>query len=126
MSHSLSLLFRHKFSNFFFTYIGIKSPYFDSRYQCDQVCAKFRHFGKIFKKTWANFWGFINYFAIFLQLWKIFYAIGQMFVHINGQILKNNLPIWSHYQIPHTTYSNTITLNYCSNICPPNKVSIVM
>ena len=28
---------------------------------------------------------------------KILYAIGQVFTDVNGQMLKNNLAIWSHW-----------------------------
>ena len=31
------------------------------------------------------------------QLWQILYAIGQVFIDINRQKLKNNLAIWSHW-----------------------------
>ena len=30
------------------------------------------------------------------QLWQILHAIGQVFIYANGQMLKNNLTIWSH------------------------------
>ena len=29
-------------------------------------------------------------------LWQIFYAIGQIYIPINGQILQNSLAIWVH------------------------------
>ena len=58
--------------------------------------AKFLHLGKIFKVL-VNFWGFIYYFG---KLWtdfgKILYVIGQIFIDVNGQMLKNNLAIWWH------------------------------
>ena len=30
-------------------------------------------------------------------LWHIFYAFGKIFIDVTGQILKNNLAIWSHW-----------------------------
>ena len=36
-------------------------------------------------------------FGILLnQLWQIFKATGQIFIDVNGPILKNNIAIWSH------------------------------
>ena len=29
----------------------------------------------------------------------ILYAIGQVFIDVNGQMLKNNLAIWSHWSV---------------------------
>ena len=33
-------------------------------------------------------------------LWQILYAIGQIFVDVNGQMLENNLAVWSHCSTP--------------------------
>ena len=35
---------------------------------------------------------------LFNQLWQILNAMGQIFIDVNGQIFKNNLAIWSHWQ----------------------------
>ena len=54
--------------------------------------AEKRHFGKILK-DFGNFW------RAYLE-----YAIGQIFIVVNGQNLKHNLPIWSHctyVRLPH-------------------------
>ena len=32
-------------------------------------------------------------------LWQIFYALGQINMPINGQLLKNSLAIWSHWNV---------------------------
>ena len=29
--------------------------------------------------------------------WQILYTFGQIFIDVNGQMLKNNLAIWSHW-----------------------------
>ena len=37
-------------------------------------------------------------FGILLnQLWQILNVIGQIFIDVNGQILKNNPAIWPHW-----------------------------
>ena len=52
--------------------------------------AKFRHFGKFFMVDFL--------FAKMLSLnWRICYIIGLNFIVTNGQILQNNLTIWSHW-----------------------------
>ena len=57
-----------------------------------------------FTSLWANFWQFISYLAKMLSLlWQIRYIIGLIFIVANGQILKNNLTIWSHWQHPEIT-----------------------
>ena len=48
--------------------------------------AEFRHFGQILK-VFANF-------SVFVV--QILYPIGQNFIDVNGQNLKNSLAIWSH------------------------------
>ena len=55
-------------------------------------------FGEIFKVL-GNFCGVIYYLAKFLDLLlQILLAIGKIFVDVNGQMLKNNQAIWSHWQ----------------------------
>ena len=58
---------------------------------------KFRHLGKILKRVWP----FLEWLFSIWQNWEhtlaIFYALGQIFVVLNGQMLKNNLAIWSHW-----------------------------
>ena len=44
--------------------------------------------------------GLFYYFTILDRLWQILYAIGQVFIDVNGQMLKKNLAIWSHYIVP--------------------------
>ena len=58
--------------------------------------AKFRHYG-IFLKYFGYF------IKVLLSIWQsieptldIFYAIGQIFIVVNCQKMKQNLPIWSH------------------------------
>ena len=44
---------------------------------------------------------FLNVFLLFGKnlglLWRILNVLGQIFVDVNGQKLKNNLSIWSHW-----------------------------
>ena len=59
---------------------------------------KFGLFGKIFK-VWCNFWCVYLLFSKILNLLcQIFYTFGQTFIDVNGQMLKNNLAIWSHWR----------------------------
>ena len=45
----------------------------------------------------GQIWRIFNVLANFLGfIWQNLYAIGQIFVDENGQMLKNNLAIWSH------------------------------
>ena len=54
--------------------------------------AKFRHFCKI-----LNVLVYLLFGKILDLLWETLYPIGQIFVDVNGQMLKNNLVIWSHW-----------------------------
>ena len=59
--------------------------------------AKFRHFGKtlqVFGKFWTVYFLLCKMLSLLLNFW---YIIGLTFVVANGQILKNNLTIWSHW-----------------------------
>ena len=67
-----------------------------------------RHFGKIFKVLG-------NILTVYLLLGKfsgllrqISYAIGQIFIDVNGQMLKNNLATWSHCRPD--THSCTVSI----------------
>ena len=60
-------------------------------------------FGDI-SQFWPNLKSLGQFLRVYLllgknldQLWQILYAIGQVFIDVNGQILKNNLAIWSHW-----------------------------
>ena len=77
--------------------------------------AKFRHFGKIIKVL-GNFKDFIQVFVI---LWPILYPIGQIFIYVNGQILKNSQAIWSHWWWLTTTLNNPC--NYVCHLGPDYK-----
>ena len=58
--------------------------------------AKFCHFGKslqVFGKFLTVYFLFGKMLSILWQIWDI---IGIIFIAANGQILKNNLTIWSH------------------------------
>ena len=67
--------------------------------QCDQIYAKIRHFGNIFKplahlqRVYLVFDKFRTQFGNFSN------TIGQIFVVLNGQWWTNNLAIWSHYSL---------------------------
>ena len=55
----------------------------------------FKVFGQFFKVLFKYVCGkFCN------LVWKCFYAIGQVNIVTNGQIVKNNLAIWSHWHAP--------------------------
>ena len=57
--------------------------------------AKFHHFRKIFN-VFSNFNGFVIIWQNIEPTLANFYAIGQMFIVANGQILNNKLANWSH------------------------------
>ena len=66
------------------------------RRQCDQLWP--------FLPLWQHFkvFGFCLriYLALhkfFYVLWQILYAIGEIFIDVNGKISKNKLAIWSHW-----------------------------
>ena len=62
--------------------------------------AKFRHFGKSLQ-VFGKF--LMVYFLLGKRLsilWQICYIIGLIFIVASGQILKNNLTIWSHWFHP--------------------------
>ena len=77
--------------------------------------AKFRHFGKIIKVL-GNFKDFIQVFVI---LWPILYPIGQIFIYVIGQILKNSQAIWSHWWWLTATLNNPC--NYVCHLGPDYK-----
>ena len=58
---------------------------------------KFRHFGK----SWQIFGKFLTVYFLPGKLlsppWQIYVIFGLNFIAANGQILKNNLTIWSHW-----------------------------
>ena len=58
---------------------------------------KFRHFGK----SLQVFGKFLTVYFLFGKmlstLWQICDIIGLIFIASNGQTLKNNLTIWSHW-----------------------------
>ena len=58
---------------------------------------KFHHFGKIFQVLGNILWVYLLFGKISDLFWQILYAIGQVFIDVNGQMLKNNLAIWSHW-----------------------------
>ena len=64
------------------------------RDQCDPIWQIFCHFGKILK-LFGNFQSvYFAFVKISTILHSIFDSIGQIFIAVNGQLLKNNLAIW--------------------------------
>ena len=69
--------------------------------QCDQIWRNFTNFGKIFKVL-GNFSRVYVFFGKILgQLFHIYFTLGQILIDVNGQLLKNNLAIWSHFGQSH-------------------------
>ena len=54
------------------------------------LCQKIHVFGKFL----TVYFLFRKMLSLLLQIWYIF---GRIFIVADGQILKNNLTIWSHY-----------------------------
>ena len=66
-----------------------------------------------FSPFWQNLESLGQFFQglfwkILDRLWLILYAIGQVFIDVNGQMLKNNLSIWSQW----TSTSGLVRRNY--------------
>ena len=64
--------------------------------QCVQIWQNFRHFGEILNVLGSFLWVYLLFGNILSLLWQILYAVGQIFIDVNGQGLKNNLDTWSH------------------------------
>ena len=62
--------------------------------------AKFRHFGKNLQVVDQFLMVYFVFGKIMSLPWQICDNIGLIFIVANGQILKNNLTIWSHCQPP--------------------------
>ena len=62
--------------------------------------AKFHHVGKLLKVLGNLLRVYLRVGKMLDLLWHILYAIGQIFVDVNGQMLENNLAIWSHCSTP--------------------------
>ena len=63
---------------------------------CDQIWQEIATLAFSFK-PWALFKGFLLFFQILNLLLQILFATGQIFIDVNGHMLKNNLAIWSHW-----------------------------
>ena len=64
---------------------------------CSFILSSVTRFGKILK-VFGQFWyGLFCIWQAIIHTATIFYATGQIFIVINGQRLKNNLAIWSHW-----------------------------
>ena len=78
--------------------------------------AKFHHFG-IFLKSSAIFWGFI--YLVFSKVLNPIMAkisIRQILMVLNGQILKNDVAIWSHWSRFISSFLKVVLLK-CQCIC---------
>ena len=64
--------------------------------QCDQIGQNFAIFAKS-SKSLAIFWRLTSYLGkIWTDFGKFCMPLGQFSLIVNGQMLKNNLAIWSH------------------------------
>ena len=59
--------------------------------------AKFRHFGKTLEVFGKFFTIYFLFGKMLCQLRQIYYIIGQILIVANGQLLKNSVTIWSHW-----------------------------
>ena len=76
-------------------YINLPKP----KQQCDQIWRNFATLAKLYMSL-PKFWQFISYLAkCWAYFCKIWYIIGLIFIVANGQILQNNLTIWSHWTL---------------------------
>ena len=66
--------------------------------QCDQSCTKFCHFGQILKDFGYSLRVCSVFGKILNLLWRNSFAIGQIFIVVNGQIIKSKIVIWPHWR----------------------------
>ena len=64
-----------------------------------KVLAGVSPLGQTFKSLGYFWYGSIRIWQTFAPTFAIFYATGQIFIVINGQRLKTNLAIWSHWSL---------------------------
>ena len=63
-----------------------------------QDLPSFRHFGRMLKVFGNSLWGLFEYLSIFwTYIDKNVMVLGKFFIVVKGQILKNDLVIWSHW-----------------------------
>ena len=67
-----------------------------AQYQCDQIWRNFAT-GKILQVFGSFLTVYLLFGKILSIIWQICEIIGLIFIAANGQILKNNLTIWSHW-----------------------------
>ena len=67
-----------------------QSPVWPDLPKCCHFFKNLHIFGNIFTV-------YFIFVKVLNPLWHNFYAFGQFFIVVNGQILKNNLAIWSHW-----------------------------
>ena len=65
-------------------------------WQCDQMWQNFALWQKVLS-LWPFLEGSFSTWEIFEPIWANYYAIEQMYIAVKGQILKNNISIWSHW-----------------------------
>ena len=74
--------------------------WFTSRHQpinqCDQILRYFATQATFYKAFGHFLSNYLVFGKIVNLLWQIFYSFGQFFIVQYGQILKNNIAIWSH------------------------------
>ena len=63
-------------------------------YQCDHIWQNFATLANILR-LWQHFDGSFSIWQKFVLILAKFYAIGQIFIIVNGQIINSNLAIWS-------------------------------
>ena len=63
--------------------------------QCDQRCWNFATLQK-FRNLRNNLRVYLVLGKPVYPLWCNLYALGQIFIAVNGKVLENNLAIWSH------------------------------
>ena len=71
-------------------------------FQCDQIWQNIATLAKVYKFL-ANFWMFFLIWQNAEPIWHIRDIFGPIFIVANGQTLKNNLTIWSHWAFLRST-----------------------
>ena len=76
--------------------------------QCDQICQKFCHFGHSFQVFGKKLTVYFFFGKMLSPIWQICDIIRLIFIFANGQILNNDLTIWSHCRHGSTKISQLI------------------
>ena len=79
---------------------------------------------RYFKSLWQVLEDSFSSWQYFESTLAIFHAIGQIFIVVNGHIVKNNLAIWSHW--PLYAFGDIIIHSCVGRLDPKNGNGIAL